>query len=520
MSKSVAKSTAAMAVATLSSRVTGLLRTWMMAFALGNTVITSAYQVANNMPNVIFDFVAGGLLGAAFIPIFMVEKEKFGKDGSNHFSCNILNLTIVILGALSILATIFAPQVIATQTFTVGETAEVTELSILFFRIFAFQILFYGISGVLTAYLNAERVYFMPAFAPAINNIVVIGSFIAYAVIAPTDQFSALIVLGIGTTLGVVVQCLMQIPSLIRSNFKWKPVFNLKDPALIAALKIAIPTFIYIVGMLIAFTCRNAFSLQATDKGPATILYAWTWFQLPYGVIAVSLSRTMFTEMSEASAQKANNRLRNQVNFGLSTTLLLIIPMAMLMFMLSQPLMSLFRAGQFNSDDVKMVASILQFWVISLPFYSVVMYLYNAFAAIKKFGTFALVSCLAVALQCFLYWILCSPDAILLYGIPLADLCYYVLCAVILLIILKTKIGNFGILNIFWKAVRILVASIIGCMLSLFINQYISTGEINMINGIIVLVIAGGLGLIVTFLLCWAFQVPEIKTLMKKVLKR
>lgn len=191
-----------------------------MAFALGNTVITSAYQVANNMPNVIFEFVAGGLLGAAFIPIFMLEKEKYGKDGGNKFSCNILNITILILGILSVVATVFAPQIIATQTFTVDNTAQVTETSILFFRIFAFQILFYGISAVLTGILNGERVYFMPAFAPALNNVIVIASFVAYAVISPQNQKLAIIILAVGTTLGVAVQAITQIPSLIKSGFK------------------------------------------------------------------------------------------------------------------------------------------------------------------------------------------------------------------------------------------------------------------------------------------------------------
>ena len=156
----------------------------MMAFALGNTVITSAYQVANNMPNIIFDLVAGGLLGAAFIPIFMLEKEKHGKDGGNRFSCNILNITIILMAAFSLLMTIFAPQVIATQTFTVGEQAEVSEVAVLFFRIFAVQMLFYGIGGVLNAILNGERVYFLPAFAPAINNVVVIAAFGAYAALS------------------------------------------------------------------------------------------------------------------------------------------------------------------------------------------------------------------------------------------------------------------------------------------------------------------------------------------------
>ena len=127
VTQSVARSTLLMTIATLGSRATGLIRTWAMAFALGNTFLTSAYQVANNMPNVIFELVAGGILGAAFIPVYLLQKEKYGPQGSNRFGNTILNLTIIVLGILTILATIFAPQVIATQTFTVEDTAQVTQ---------------------------------------------------------------------------------------------------------------------------------------------------------------------------------------------------------------------------------------------------------------------------------------------------------------------------------------------------------------------------------------------------------
>lgn len=523
-SQSVAKSTIAMSVATLSSRITGLLRTWMMAFALGNTVITSAYQVANNMPNIIFDLVAGGLLGAAFIPIFMLEKEKHGKDGGNRFSCNILNITIILMAAFSLLMTIFAPQVIATQTFTVGEQAEVSEVAVLFFRIFAVQMLFYGIGGVLNAILNGERVYFLPAFAPAINNVVVIAAFGAYAALSGSDQFLAIIILGIGTTLGVAVQAIVQIPALIKTGFKWKPIVDFKDPALLEAVKIAVPTFIYVLGMLIAFTCRNAFSLNIADNGPATIIYAWTWYQLPYGVIAVSLSRTMFTEMSDSSAKAQKDKLRQQVNTGLSITLIAIIPLAMLMGTFAVPLMSLFRAGSFNSGDVGYVAIVLQCWVGSLPFYSLVMYLYNVYASIRKFTIFAVVSIISVVGQCFFYWLFCTQVTVLgLAGIPIADLIFYGAICIALMIILKRQIGNFEVSKIIVSGIKILIASAIGCVVGYFLMCFIDLGTTSMLNGALQLVLCGGISLVIIVAIAWLLRIKEVRNifgLVKRKIKR
>lgn len=507
---SVAKSTLLMSIATLGSRATGLIRTWAMAFALGNTVITSAYQVANNMPNVIYELVVGGILGAAFIPVFLLQKEKLGKKGGNDFASNILNIFVIILGILSVLATIFAPQVIATQTFTVGNEAEVSSTAIMFFRIFAVQILFYGIGGVITGILNAERVYFLPSLAPALNNVIVIASFFAYIPLSSSNPELALTVLAVGTSLGVVIQFAIQIPWLKKIGFKYRAFIDLHDPALIEALKIAIPTFIYIIGTMVSFSCRNAFSLIANDNGPSTLLYAWTWYQLPHGVVAVSLSRALFTEMSHDVAREDWGSFREHVRSGISGTLLLIIPLAGLMCLYSQPLIQLFQAGEFNAADVQQVALILSAWVVSLPFYSVLMYLYNVFASMRKFTVFAVVSCLMVIVQCGLYAILCNNPNIGLIGVPIADLVYYGACCIIMALILKKRIGSFGLKGSVILAVKTIVATAVGGGLSSLLMLVIPRWN-GMFGGLLQLVICGGIGLVLIFGLCALFKIPEMQ---------
>ena len=506
--ESVAKSTALMSAATLMSRVTGLLRTWVMAFALGNTLITSAYQVANNMPNVVFDLVAGGLLGAAFIPVYLLEKERYGEPGGNEFACNLLNLTIVVLGVLTLLSSIFAPQLIATQTFTVGETDAVVSLSVAFFRIFAFQIVFYGISGVLTAVLNANRVYFLPAVAPALNNVCVIVSFLAYIPLSGINQELAIMVLGVGTTLGVAVQAVVQVPALLKMGFQYRFFIHLKDPALIEAMKIALPTMLYIVGTLVAFSCRNAFSLQVGDNGPSTLLYAWTWFQLPYGVVSVSLSRALFTEMGEAAAKEDMPALRELVRAGLSGNLLLVIPLAGIMIALAIPLMELFQAGAFNAGDVSYVSTVLAAWLYCLPFYAAMFFLYNVFASIRRFMTFAIVSCVMVVVQCVLYFLLCTPQALGLTGVPIADLVYYVVCCIILIYMLRRMIGPFDLHYVLWLAVRVLIATAIATVFTYFISTLLP--GYGMLGGLLRLVVAGSIGLIVAFGLCYVLRIEEM----------
>ena len=516
---SVARSTALMTIATLGSRATGLIRTWAMAFALGNGLITSAYQVANNMPNVIYELVAGGLLAAAFLPVYLSQKERLGNEGGNAFANNLLNLAIIVLGVLSVLATVFAPQVIATQTFTVSETAEVTVYAVEFFRIFAVQIVFYGIGGILTGLLNANRVYFLPSIAPALNNIIVIVAMFAYVPLSHIDPQLAIVVLAVGTTLGVAVQFLIQIPALAKQGFKYAPKIDLHDPALREALKIAAPTFVYIIGTMVAYSCRNAFSLQAGDNGPSTLIYAWTWYQLPYGVVAVSLSRALFTEMSEAVAKGNWAALRHHVTSGISNTLLLIIPLAGILCALSVPVMQLFRAGSFSADDVLFVASILSIWVVSLPFYSILMLLYNVFASIRKFLVFAIVSSVMVVVQCTLYAVLCSPAALGLVGVPIADLIYYGVCCIILCVLLRKYIGSFKLASIASSTVRVLAATVAGAAIVALLNAVIPGGN-DIVSGLIHLCICGVVGLVVIFGGCALLKVPEmdvVKHLLSRV---
>lgn len=512
----VARSTILMSAATLASRITGLARTWVMAFALGNTLITSAYQVANTMPNMIYELVAGGLLNAAFVPLYLLQIEKSGKEGGNRYASNLLNIVILIMGVLAVLASVFAPQIIATQTFTQPMDAEVASVAVAFFRIFAFQLLFYGIGGVVTAVLNANRVYFLPSVAPAFNNVVVILSFVAYTFLFSSDAHLALMVLAIGTTLGVVAQMAVQVPALVKQGFKWRLRIDFKDPGLIDTLKTGVPMIIYLVGMLAAFSFRNAFSLVSGDDGPSTLNYAWTWFQLPHGIIAVSLSRALFTEMSKSIAAKNMLEFKRFMKIGISGTLLIVIPLAGLMYVLSEPLMLIFRAGAFNAEDVAYVGSVLSVWVLALPFYSLQLYLFNVFASLRRFTTFSLICTGFCVLQCALYALLTNPAFLGLIGICVSDLVYYSVTSIILLVVLRRYVGGIGMRSALASAAKALLATAVGMLIIVWALHYLPSWE-GPLGGLLMVLLYGGGALIVILALYKILRIKEMDLLIKKV---
>ncbi len=160
-----------MSVSTAISRVTGFIRTWAMAFALGVTVVADSYDIANNLPNMIFELLAGGVLSSVFIPLFMEQLQKHGDAEAWRFGSYVLNIMVLGLGVVAFLATLFPEPFVRSQTLTIS--AERAELAIHLFRFFAVQIVFYAAGLVFTGVLNSYRRFLAPAIAPIFNNLVV-----------------------------------------------------------------------------------------------------------------------------------------------------------------------------------------------------------------------------------------------------------------------------------------------------------------------------------------------------------
>ena len=358
----------------------------------------------------------------------------------------------------------------------------------------------------------------MPSLAPVINNIVVTIVMFGFVPLSAWNQEVALWWLAIGTSAGVLCQFGVQIPALIKQGFHYRPHINLRDPMLVEALKVAAPMFLYIAGTMITFSCRNAFSLEAAPNGPSTLNYAWTWYQLPYGVIAVSLSTTLLTELSDCAAREDWNGFRGYIRSGLRSTFFLIIPLAFLVGALAQPLMQLFQAGAFTADEVANVGSILAIWVISLPFYAGYMYMYRVFAALRSFMKFAIIDFIVRLGQVAGYWYLCQPEVLGLAGIPIADLAFYAVMMVVCSLIVRSKVGSYGNRGIAVVFAKTAIAGLIGAVVAAALANGLSLALSNIalnavVEAVIILAISGCIGLVVSFGLCRVLRVEEFSVL-------
>jgi putative peptidoglycan lipid II flippase len=459
-----------MSAGTIISRALGFVRTWAMAFALGASLartgpipIASAFYISNNIPNMIYELVAGGILSSMFVPIFLEKHLREGENGALRLANTLFSLFLLVLGAVALIGTIFPQPFVWTQTFT--KSAADTELAVYLFRFFAVQIIFYAFVALTTGVLNSYRKFFASALAPAFNNIVVIVVLLGFYVpLRDTNPHLAIVALGVGTTLGVVALFVAQVPALMRLGFRWHWSLDLKDPYLRKMLRKGLWLLAYVGVNMVQISFRNAFATSTMPEGSAMLGYAWMWYQLPYGVLAVSYITASFTELSETANHQQWDGFKGYFSRGLRAMSLLILPCAAMLIALSGSLVSLFRYGSFPAAAVPLVATLLVGWALGLFFYATSILVLRAFYAMQDTRTPAIVNAVLTVLQVALYWflprIIGGPFA--LVGIPLADTVFFGLLLTAMLVILRRRIGGFGFSHVFDGWGRSLLAAVVG----------------------------------------------------------
>lgn len=420
----IGRSAGLMTILTIVSRVTGFIRTWAMAAAIGMSLLSSSYQVANNLPNMLYELVMGGMLVTAFLPVYMGVRREQGREASNEYVGNLLGILLLVLGGISLLGTVFAPGFIWTQSFLSGDGGSMDTAAFMF-RFFAIQILFYGLGSVFSGVLNAHRDYFWSTFAPVLNNVIVIASFMGFApVSAQFGERAGIILIAAGTTLGVFVQMACQIPALGKHGVHPHIHIDFKDPALRQTIALGIPTLLATVCMFVSTSITNAAALVVQpETGPSVIAYARLWYTLPYALIAASLSTALYTELSHDAQEKDYDSVRTGISRGVAQMLFFLIPFALYLIVFARPLNMIYCAGKFDESGVALVSEFLVYLAFSLPLYGVVVLMQKSFSALldmKPYSRYCLYSAIGQAGSVLLFGV------VLGFGMPAIALSYVV----------------------------------------------------------------------------------------------
>ena len=512
-----------MSTLTMVSRVTGFLRIWATALALGASGYMSGYSVANNIPNMIFELVAGGIIASLFIPTFMELREGESDETAWKFTSHVFNLAVVCLGLIGLLGTVFPEPFVWTQTFRMSpvQAARVVPTATFFFRFFALQVVLYGAGSIMSALLNSQRQYFWPAIGPVFNNIVAIASMFAFVALGgrttglATTSGAAPVVLAVGTTLAVLVMFAVQIPAVLKTGWRYSWGLGLKDPAVRRMLALAVPTVIYVVTNLVAVSFRNASALAVSVKGVSILTYAWVFYQLPYGILAVALATAVFTELSDAAGRKDDAAFKATFARGLRATGILTLPTSAVMVALAVPLVTLYRVGAFTAADVMPVASALRWWVGGLIFYALTMFLLRTFYSLKDTRTPMWVNLvLTVVVQIALYLVLSTGigawPGIGINGIPIADAIFYLCVSTTLAVLMRRRIGSYDVRGVASTFARMTVASIVGAAVAWLIAWLLAPHTDGVLGAFLQVVAGGAGGLAVAFALGRLFGVTEV----------
>lgn len=497
------------------SRITGFVRMWATALALGANSLAASYSVANNMPNMIYELVAGGILSALFVPTYMQVRAEKGDEDAWRFASHAFNIVVLVLGAVALLGTFLPQPFVWTQTFRNGatESAAVRESATFFFRFFAIQIVAYGAGAVIQGVLNARREYLWPALGPVFNNVVVIATML-FVASRPLDRLS-LTVLAVGTTLGVVAMFGVMIPTLVRTGARHVLQLGLSDPAVRRMLRLAVPTVLYVVTNLIAVSFRNASAFAVAENGPSVLLYAWTFYQLPYGVLGVALATAFFTEMSDAASRDDRVAFRAHYLSGLRVTTAFMLPATALLIALATPLSTLYLVGRFEVAQVSDVASALRVWALGLTFFACMMFTLRAFYSLKDTRTPMIANAGATVFQITGYLVLTTGIAgwpgLGLEGIPLSDAIFSALLLSVLVAFLGKRSGGLDLRELGATVLRMGAASIAGGTVAWLLSSTVMPTASDPLRAALAIVIGGTAGGVTMYAIGRLLHAQEVR---------
>jgi putative peptidoglycan lipid II flippase len=470
-SRGILRAAGTMAVATLVSRVTGLLRTMVLAAALGVGLVNDAYNTSNTLPNIVYELLLGGILASVVVPLLVHAQER-DADGGTAYAQRLA--TIAVAGLVVVTALAIAAAPLLTSLYGITDDAAQVELANWLSRILLVEIVFYGVGAFAQAILNSRGVFGPPAWAPVLNNVVVIatgGLFLAAS--GPGDLEPATIspglvwLLAVGTVLGIAVQALVLLPLLGRAGVPLRPRWGLRDTGLREAGTLGLWVIGYVavsqVGVIVASRIANAAG-RAGGLGSSAFSYASLLFQMPYGIIGVALLTALVPRMSRAASRHDIPGVTEDLALGTRLSALGLLPVTAALAVLGPSLGILaFARGNTSPAEAEGIGSALAIGAFGLLPMAVTLLQLRVFYAMKDARTPTLIQVGMVAVRVPLLLLvpsLVEPDHVVA-GLMLATSITYVAGWVIGDVALRRRLGALRTRETFGPVLRIAAVSVV-----------------------------------------------------------
>jgi putative peptidoglycan lipid II flippase len=452
----VARHGAVMAAGSIVSRATGFLRTAAIGGAIGAAAVSDDYNLANTLPGMVYELLLGGVLASVVVPL-LVRASKSQADRGEAYAQRLLSLATVFLGAATVVAIACAPLLTGLLTNArtpVADRQLITTLSYLLLP----MIFFYGMAALFAAVLNTRGHFAAPMWTPILNNLVVITAAAAFMLLPVATPLTAqslsaaeIAVLGLGTTLGIVVQAAGLWPALRRVGFRWKWRWDFRELRLRELGRVGSWMLVYVVvsqiGLVIVLKLAKLAGDQA-GPGPAIFNNAYLIFMMAHGIVAVSVITALMPRMSAAAAEHRHGDLAHHLSLGTRLTAVVLVPATAAYVLLGRPLaVTLFQWGEYTHDQ-----AVATGWVIAVAGLGLVPFAISqlqifAFYAMPDTRTPALVNIpvvmLRVAVDVLLYLLL--PATLVAAGLMAGNAVSFVLAAALGYWLMRARIGRLGL---------------------------------------------------------------------------
>jgi putative peptidoglycan lipid II flippase len=533
---SIVRSSGIMAVGTVASRVTGFVRTGILVIALGTHDLGNAYQLANTVPNAVYNLALGGVLTSVVVPL-LVSAAKRDSDRGEAYDQRIFTLGVLALAVITVVATTLAAPI--TDVYGHGiDNAATHHLTVLFAFFFLPQIFFYGVSSLAGAILNARGRFGAPMWTPVINNLVVIvigGGFILFAGLNRTPQditAGEIQLLGIGTTLGIVLQTAALIPSLRKVGFRWRPRFDFRRAEVSEIGRMGGWMFGYVlttqasfaVTAIVANAAGARVSQTAPGAGYAAYSNAWQLFQLPYAIVGISVITAMLPRMSSHAASRNFGLVRDDFSGAARLASVIVVPAAVVLAVLGAPLSEvLFGYGSTSVASARYLGEIFAVFSVGLLPYMVFQLQLRVFYAMHDSRTPALIGLAAMAMNIVTNVLALAilPPRLVVAGLGVGFGLANLTGAVIAWLILSRRIGGLDGHAVASSLVRMHLASVApACFaigISLMIGVLLPAGQL---GAFLIIALAGSGGVLLYVMFARALRVTELAGLTETVTAR
>ncbi|GAB3301250.1 virulence factor MviN [Epidermidibacterium keratini] len=308
--RAVAKAAAVIALITIAARVVGFGRNVVFANTVGQTCLGETYQTTNTIPNIVFEVVAGGALAGVVVPLVAGYLARERKDDADRVSSALLSWAVLALTPIAVLIAVLARPITAAML-GAGACDGAVDAGASMLRIFAPQIVLYGVGIVLTGILQAHRRFAGPALAPLLSSVVVIAAYLVFAMVAGRGadlgevSESEQLILSVGTTLGVVALSLSLVVPLLGSGVRLRPTLRFPEESAKRARRMAGSGIVALLGQQAAIATALVLSnQQGVPTGAINVFtYAQTLFFLPWAIAAVPIATSVFPQLSAATAR-------------------------------------------------------------------------------------------------------------------------------------------------------------------------------------------------------------------------